>query len=260
MNPDPVSRREALALASLGAASLLTASALAQPGTELGVTTGKAPPKGPTPKLLGWDEGKGEFVLPELPYAKNALEPHIDAQTMEIHHDKHHAAYVAGLNKALGELRRIREGQGEPALIKHWSRELAFHAAGHANHSLFWAMMAPAGKGGGGEPKGALAGAIDRDFGGFEKFAAQFKAAATQVEGGGWAWLMADPSSKRLFIHQSEKQQEMYVPTWRPVLGIDVWEHAYYLKYQNRRSDYVTAFMNVVDWGFAGALHAQAIA
>ncbi len=260
MTAQPLSRREALALASLGAASMLTNSALAQPGTESGATTGKVPPKTPSPRLMGWDDAKGEFVLPDLPYAKKALEPHIDAQTLEIHHDKHHAAYVGGLNKALGELARIREGQGEPALIKHWSRELAFHAAGHANHCLFWLMMAPAGKGGGGEPAGALASAMERDFGGFEKFTAQFKAAATQVEGGGWAWLMADPFSRRLFIHQSEKQQEMYVPTWRPVLGLDVWEHAYYLKYQNRRSDYANAFMNIVNWSFAGSLYERAIA
>ncbi len=226
MTAQPLSRREALALASLGAASMLTNSALAQPGTESGATTGKVPPKTPSPRLMGWDD----------------------------------AAYVGGLNKALGELARIREGQGEPALIKHWSRELAFHAAGHANHCLFWLMMAPAGKGGGGEPAGALASAMERDFGGFEKFTAQFKAAATQVEGGGWAWLMADPFSRRLFIHQSEKQQEMYVPTWRPVLGLDVWEHAYYLKYQNRRSDYANAFMNIVNWSFAGSLYERAIA
>lgn len=250
--PTPVeitlSRRAALAA---GVVALSGASALAQPASQ---KLGTADKPALDAKTMGWDEAKGEYVLPPLPYDAKALEPHIDAETMNVHHGKHHAAYVAGLNKAFAELKKIREGQGDAAMTKHWSRELAFNGAGHVNHCLFWRLMAPAGKGGGGAPTGNLAKAIDRDFGGFEKFSTHFKAAATQVEGGGWAWLMADPISGRLAIHQAEKQQDQYIAGWRPVLGLDVWEHAYYLRYQNRRSDYVNAFMNVVNWEFAALL------
>lgn len=200
--------------------------------------------------LGGYDQAKGEFVLPPLPYPKEALEPHIDAQTMEIHHDKHHAGYVAGLNKALKELSNVRAG-GDAALIKHWSREVSFHGSGHVNHTLFWHMMAPAGKGGGGQPGGSLAKALERDFGGLDKFTAHFKAAAAQVEGGGWAWLAVEPLSKSLVIIQQEKQQDMMLTAASPVLGIDVWEHAYYLKYQNKRAAYIDGWFNVVNWGFA---------
>jgi Fe-Mn family superoxide dismutase len=248
-----ISRRDALtSLSALGAASL-AATALAQPEPKPGLTM----PGGAKPALdpwqLGWDKAKGEYVLPPLPYEKNALEPHIDAQTMEIHHDKHHAAYVAGLNKALKELKNIRDGGGDASLIKHWSREVSFHGSGHINHTLFWNMMAPAGKGGGGQPSGKLAAAIDAGFGSVDKFVAQFKTAATQVEGGGWAWLAYEPLSKGLVVIQEEKQQDMMLTGCRPILGIDVWEHAYYLKYQNKRPDYISAFMNLVNWEFAAA-------
>ena len=209
--------------------------------------------------LAGWDDASGKFILPKLPFEKNALEPHIDAKTMEIHHGKHHQAYVDGANKALAELRNIREGGGDVNLVKHWSRELSFHLSGHINHTLFWNLLAPPAQGGGGGPKGELAAAIERDFGSFEKFSAHFKTACLQVEGGGWGWLALDPFSKRLIILQQEKQQDM-LPTWaRPVLGIDVWEHAYYLNYQNRRGDYLGAVMNVVDWAAAGELYGMAI-
>jgi Fe-Mn family superoxide dismutase len=179
---------------------------------------------------------------------------------MEIHHDKHHASYVAGVNKALKQLKNIREGGGDASLIKNWSHELSFHGSGHINHTLFWNMMAPAGKGGGGQPSGKLATAIDQAFGGFDKFVAQFKAAAGQVEGGGWAWLVYEPMSKGLLIIQEEKQQDMMLSGCHPLLGIDVWEHAYYLKYQNKRADYVNAFMNVVNWGFVQGLFDSATA
>jgi Fe-Mn family superoxide dismutase len=167
---------------------------------------------------------------------------------------------VAGLNKALKELKNIREGGGDASLIKHWSREVSFHGSGHINHTLFWNMMAPAGKGGGGQPSGKLAEAINTAFGSFDKFVAQFKAAATQVEGGGWAWLVYDPVSKGLAIIQEEKQQDMMLTGCRPILGIDVWEHAYYLKYQNKRGDYIGAWMNVVNWPFAAELFEKASA
>jgi len=207
-----------------------------------------------TPELLGWDEKTGQYVLPSLPYPNDALEPHIDAETMDIHRTKHHQAYVTGLNKALAELARARES-GDFALVKHWSRELAFHGGGHVNHCLFWRMMAPPAQGGGGEPSGDLAAAIARDFGSFEKFSAHFQAAAGAVEGSGWAWLVHDRASGRLLIQQMEKQQNMLLTGCTPLLGIDVWEHAYYIKYRNRRAEYVKAFMNVANWGFAAELY-----
>ncbi|MDX2148317.1 MAG: superoxide dismutase [Planctomycetota bacterium] len=269
----PLDRRSALAaLGGLGAAAAASV-AFAQPKVN------PIPdPRGPVdprtkPEILpsrpagqpgstinfGFDAQRGEYVLPPLPYDKAALEPHIDAQTMEIHHGKHHAAYVSGLNKALLALKAIREGAGDAGLIKHWSREVSFHGAGHVNHALFWHMMAPAGNGGGGQPSGDLAQAINRDFGSFEAFTAHFKAAANAVEGGGWAWLVHEPVADRLLIIQMEKQQDMYLTGAHPLLGVDVWEHAYYIKYQNRRSDYVNAFMNVINWGFVQRLFASAI-
>jgi Fe-Mn family superoxide dismutase len=257
----PILRRDLMVGLGIGAAALasLGTTALAQP-TIQPVNPGSRP-RGPlTPQQLGWDPEKNEFMLPKLPYAPEALEPHIDKLTMEIHHSKHHDSYVKGLNRALAELAKIREGQADPSLIKHWSREVSFHGAGHVNHTLFWLMLAPAGKGGGGQPSGTLAQAIDRDFGSFEKFLAHFKAAATQVEGGGWAWLIREPFSGKLMVIQGEKQQDLMVTGGQPLLGIDVWEHAYYVKYQNKRADYVNAVMNVVNWPFVQDLFARATA
>lgn len=200
------------------------------------------------PGALGWDAATGEYTLAPLPYAPDALEPFIDAETMRIHHGRHHAGYVRGLNTALTKLREIREGGGDPALVKHWSREVSFHGSGHINHALFWTGMAPAGSGGGGYPEGPLAQRIERDFGSFEQFVAHFKAAANTVEGSGWGWLVHDPVSGRLLIIQGEKQQDLMMTGVMPLLGVDVWEHAYYLKYQNRRGDYLDAFMQIIHW------------
>lgn len=202
---------------------------------------------------LGWDASSGQYTLPPLPYPHNALEPHIDAETMEIHYTKHHAAYVKGLNTALAKLAEIRTGSGDVALIKHWSRELSFHGAGHVNHAIFWVTMAPAGPDIGGEPSGSLAETITRDFGSFPAFSTHFQAAANAVEGSGWAWLVHEPGSGRLLILQGEKQQDMMLTGVTPLLGIDVWEHAYYLRYQNRRADYIKAFMNVINWSRVAA-------
>ena len=214
-------------------------------------------PAATTLDLLGFDKAKGEFVLPKLPYDYKALEPHLDAQTIEIHHSKHHQAYVTGLNKAAAELAKARDS-GDLALVKHWSRELAFHGGGHINHALFWITMAPAGQGGGGKPEGPLADAINRDFGSFDKFAAHFSAAAAAVEGSGWAWLVFDRLSGRLMVQQMEKQQNMLLTGAAPLLGIDVWEHAYYLKFQNKRADYIKAWWNVVNWPKVAALFVAA--
>jgi len=247
--------------AALGALGLLASGAAA--GALPGVQAAAAQPGDArsafAPSDLGWDAEKGEYVLPPLPYAPDALEPHIDAATMEIHHGKHHAAYVAGLNRALAELARIRAGEGDAGLIKHWSRELAFHGGGHVNHCLFWLGMAPSGAGGGGQPGGALGQRLARDFGSFERFAAHFQAAAVGVEGSGWAWLVLDTISGRLWVQQMEKQQNLLVTGVVPLLGCDVWEHAYYLRHQNRRGDYVKAWMNVVNWAFVERLYERAI-
>ncbi len=182
--------------------------------------------------------------LPPLPYAYDALEPYYDEQTVRLHHDKHHAAYVAGLNKAEEQLAAAR-ASGDYALIKHWERELAFHGSGHLLHTLFWENMTP---GGGGEPDGELAAQIAQDFGGFEAFKAQFSAAANAVEGSGWGLLGWLPAFGKLAILQVEKHQDLTVWGVVPLLIVDVWEHAYYLKYQNRRAEWVSNWWNLVNW------------
>ena len=198
-------------------------------------------------------------TLPELPYAYDALEPHIDAKTMELHHSKHHAAYVKGLNEAEAALAKARAAN-DYAMVQYWSKRAAFNGGGHFLHSMFWTVMAPAGKGGGGVPEGALMAHITRDFGSFEAFKAQFSAAAAAVEGSGWALLVYRPADDRLVILQAENQHKLTDWAGTPVLGLDVWEHAYYLNYQNRRPDYIAAFWNVVDWDAAEKNYAAAIA
>jgi Fe-Mn family superoxide dismutase len=195
----------------------------------------------------------GPFKLPALGYAFDALEPHIDARTMEIHHDRHHQAYVNNLNKAL---------EGQEALSKKTIEQIVRHledvpenirpavrnnGGGHYNHSLFWQMMK---KGGGGEPKGTLAKALERKFGNFAGFKEEFSATAMKVFGSGWAWLMLD--DKELKIASTPNQDTPLSQGRQALLGLDVWEHAYYLKYQNKRADYVGAFLNVVNWDFVG--------
>lgn len=189
----------------------------------------------------------GKHTLPALPYDHAALEPWIDAQTMQLHHGKHHAAYVAGLNKAEVEMAKARES-GDHGLVQYWSKQAAFHGGGHWLHSMFWKVMAPAGKGGGGEPSGMVEAALRASFGSVEAFKKQFSAAAGAVEGSGWALLHYRPADDALIILQAENQHKLTAWGSTPVLGIDVWEHAYYLKYQNRRADYVTAWWNVVNW------------
>jgi len=185
--------------------------------------------------------------LPPLPYAYDALEPHIDEQTMRLHHDKHHLGYVNGLNKAEEKLAEARAA-GDFAMVKHWSREAAFHGSGHFLHAIFWPNMAPAGNGGGGAPSGTLAEQINKDFGSFEAFKAHFTAAAGAVEGSGWALLVWQPVGEKLEVLQSEKHHNLTQWGVVPLLVLDVWEHAYYLKYQNNRGAYVNAWWNVVNW------------
>lgn len=184
------------------------------------------------------------YELPALPYAYNALEPHIDEQTMRLHHDLHHKAYVDGLNNAETKLQAARES-GDFGLVKHWSRELAFHGSGHFMHCIFWENMSP---NAGGEATGAIAEQIKKDFGNFENFKKQFSAAAVQVEGSGWAVLVWEPELQKLTILQSEKHQNLTQWGVTPLLVLDVWEHAYYLRYQNKRAAYVEAWWNVANW------------
>ena len=201
------------------------------------------------------------YHLPELPYGYDALEPHIDARTMEIHHTKHHAGYVAKLNAAVEgtdwEGRTIEElvtaVDAVPADIRKAVRN---NGGGHANHSLFWTLMSEEG---GGEPSGELAEAIDERWGGFDKFHDAFSGAALNRFGSGWAWLSVNPAGK-LVVESTPNQDSPLMHGNVPILGIDVWEHAYYLKYQNRRNEYVEAFSNVVDWKAVASRYLEAIA
>jgi Fe-Mn family superoxide dismutase len=200
------------------------------------------------------------YTLPDLPYDYNALEPHIDARTMEIHHTKHHQAYVNNANAALkghAELEQLsvedllRQIDRVPEDIRTALRN---NAGGHANHSLFWQIMSP---NGGGEPTGALADAIRKSFGDFNSFKEKFSNAAKGRFGSGWAWLVVDKDGN-LKIVDTANQDSPYMSGETPILGLDVWEHAYYLKYQNKRPDYVEAWWNVVDWDEVGRRYEQA--
>jgi Fe-Mn family superoxide dismutase len=184
------------------------------------------------------------YTLPELPYDYGALEPHISAQIMQLHHDKHHAAYVAGANTALEKLAAARES-GDFAAINKLEKDLAFHLGGHINHSVFWKNMSPDG---GGQPEGEVAAAIDEFFGSFEGFQKQFNEAANGLQGSGWSMLVWDTLGQRLNINQLFDQQGNLPVGQLPVLQLDMWEHAFYLQYLNVKGDYVKAWWNVVNW------------
>jgi Fe-Mn family superoxide dismutase len=217
-------------------------------------------PESPSHDVSKAAEGKPAYSLPPLPYAFDALEPHIDARTMEIHHDRHHAGYVDGLNKAVSG-RDLGQPSVEellaaldtlPEEIRTPVRNMG---GGHANHALFWTILS--GKGGGG-PKADLAQAIDRELGGFAKFSASISSAALGRFGSGWAWLSVDPTG-RLVVESTPNQDSPLLHGNTPILGIDVWEHAYYLKYQNRRADYVKAIFNVFNWDTVTQRYLQAL-
>src|ERR1017187_143740 len=247
-----MTRRQAIkttALASAALATLLGAIAQTNP------TAPAAAPSGP-------------FTLPPLPYAYGALEPHIDAQTMHIHHDKHHAAYVANLNKAVLEINEaglldiehlLKNLDAVPEKIRTAFRN---QGGGHFNHSLFWQMMK---KDGGGEPAGDLAKAIDASFGSFSTFKDNFTKAALGQFGSGWAWLAWDNGQLKIAptpnqdspISQPPSNQDGRLQFQIPLLGLDVWEHAYYLKYQNKRADYIAAWWNVVNWDFVAERYSK---
>ncbi len=260
-----INRRQAIKTTALASAAFAALpGAIAQP-------TGVLQP-------LITTASSGPFTLPPLPYDYDALEPHIDAQTMQIHHDKHHAAYVANLNKAVAEFPDLGKKPVEdllkdlnsvPEKIRTAVRN---NGGGHYNHSLFWQMMK---KDGGGEPAGDLAKAIDTAFGSFSAFKDNFSKAALGQFGSGWAWLVLDdgvlaieptpnqdsPISQRPTMRHIGAQLESIGAPPRsqiPLLGLDVWEHAYYLKYQNKRADYITAWWNVVNWDFVADRYTKA--
>ncbi|HJT30761.1 MAG TPA: superoxide dismutase [Pirellulales bacterium] len=199
------------------------------------------------------------YTVPPLPYAFDALEPHIDAKTMEIHHDKHHAAYVTNLNNAIANTDLGNQTieslcasiEKVPENIRTAVRN---NGGGHANHSLFWTIMGP---GGGGTPSGPLADAIKSELGGFDAFKEAFNKAGMSRFGSGWAWLSLD-KQKKLVVESTPNQDNPLMHGNKPLLGCDVWEHAYYLKYQNRRADYLAAFWNVVLWPAVAERYAAA--
>lgn len=184
------------------------------------------------------------YTLPELSYDYSALEPAISGAIMELHHSKHHQAYVTGANTALEQLAEARDS-GNLANVNKLQKDLAFNLGGHTNHSIFWTNMSP---NGGDKPAGEIASAIDDYFGSFEKFQAHFTAAALGVQGSGWAALVWDSIGQQLIVQQFFDQQSNFAAGTVPVLLLDVWEHAYYLDYKNVRADYVKAFWNIVDW------------
>ena len=198
------------------------------------------------------------YTLPELPFAKDALEPHIDAKTMEIHHGKHHNGYVTKVNAALEGTdladKPIEEVISNLSAVPADKRgAVQNNGGGHANHSLFWSILCPKG---GGAPEGELAEAINTEFGSFDAFKEKFAAAAGTRFGSGWAWLSVDGG--KLVVESTANQDNPLMEGRTPIMGLDVWEHAYYLNYQNRRPDYVQAFFNVVHWGEVAKRYAAA--
>ena len=202
----------------------------------------------------------GPYTLPPLPYSYESLEPHIDAETMRIHHNKHHQAYITNANKLLADQPELAKLSPEELLKNLGSAPEAIrtglrnNVGGHLNHSLFWLMMSPEG---GGEPTGALADAINQTFGSFAEFKKQFTDAALKRFGSGWGWLVVKDG--KLSILSTANQDPPLLEGYTAILGLDVWEHAYYLKYQNRRGDYAESWWNVVNWPYISELYAQAL-
>ncbi|MGP0587160.1 superoxide dismutase [Paenibacillus timonensis] len=200
------------------------------------------------------------YELPALPYPANALEPHIDEQTMNIHHDRHHNTYVTNLNAALESAPDLQSKSVEElisnldAVPENIRMAVRNNGGGHANHSLFWKVIGP---GGGGAPTGAVASAINSDLGGYDKFKEDFTKAATTRFGSGWAWLVVGKDGK-LAVTSTPNQDNPLSEGLTPILGLDVWEHAYYLKYQNKRPDYIAAFWNIINWDEVNRLYEAA--
>lgn len=195
-----------------------------------------------------------DYTLPELGYDYSALEPHISGRIMELHHDKHHKAYVDGANTALAKLAEARDANDFGNVTK-LEKDLAFNLAGHVNHTIFWTNLCPDG---GGKPTGELASAIDDNFGSFEKFQAHFTAAAAGIQGSGWGALVWDSLGKKLLVQQYYDHQGNFATGTIPLLLLDMWEHAFYLDYVNVKGDYIKAFWNIADWSNVAARFAAA--
>ena len=240
-----MTRRQALKTTALASAACAATTVLRTAGAQAG----------PGPATAA-----GPFTLPPLPYAFDALEPHIDALTMQIHHDKHHAAYVANLNKAVADFPATGKQPVEDLLKNLGAVPEAIRTAvrnqggGHYNHTLLWRMM----RKGGGQPSGELLKAMEQRFGSFALFQDALTKAALGQFGSGWAWLVLD-ADKRLSLEATPNQDSPISRNQQPLLGLDVWEHAYYLKYQNRRPDYVAAFFHVINWDFVAERHQAAL-
>lgn len=207
-------------------------------------------------KLTSSQHSPGTHELPPLPYPYNALEPVIDEQTLRLHHGVHHAGYVKGLNTAEKKLAEVR-ASGDYSIVKHWERELAFHGSGHILHTIFWQNLSPQG---GGKPNGKLAGALVTAFGSYDAFKKELIAATNAVEGSGWGILAYQMIFKGLVILQTEKHQDLTQWGAVPLLVIDVWEHAYYLKYQNRRGEFVDNIFTIINWSDVASRYEEVIA
>ncbi len=252
-----MNRRQALRNLALGSAAVALAGAQRgfadAPATHAAASSPQAAPAAPT--------AAGPFTVPALGYAFDALEPHLDAQTMQIHHDKHHAAYVTNLNKAVAGRKEV-EGWSVERLVRELTAvpedirpAVRNHGGGHWNHSLLWTSLK---KDGGREPDADLAKAVGAAFGSFETCRERFQAAALGVFGSGWAWLSTD--AKGVVQIETSPNQDSPLSSGRvPLIGVDVWEHAYYLKFQNRRADYLAAFANVIDWSVVSLRYRQAM-
>jgi len=237
------------------APALAMVGVMAATGRAMGQEAGAAPvvdaahSGSPVAQVIGAGFKDGKYTLPPLPYAFEALEPHIDRQTMELHHGKHHQGYVDGLNKTLKALADLRAGGAEPnpEQLAGLQRNVSFNAGGHILHSVFWATMAP---NAGGDPAAdsAIGQALAKNFGSFAAFKSYFTSVATGVKGSGWAILAYEPVGDTLVVTESGDQDLRLIPGAAPLLPLDVWEHAYYLKHQNQRAAYVKAWWNVVNW------------
>jgi superoxide dismutase, Fe-Mn family len=240
---EPVSRRDVLKTFSAGAALL-----------GLGGLSSQAASTGTSKAAAAMGATSQPFTLPKLAYAYDALEPHIDAKTMEIHHTKHHQAYITNANNALKDQASLKGKSAEEilrtldAVPQAVRTTLRNNVGGHVNHAFFWQVIGPRG---GGDPSGALASAISKSFGSFDAFKTKFADAASKRFGSGWAWLTSKDG--KLEVTSTANQDSPISQGATPLLGLDVWEHAYYLKYQNRRADYVNAFWNVVKWDHVAA-------
>jgi Fe-Mn family superoxide dismutase len=261
-SPSPLSRRDVLTRAVPAIALAATVAGAAQAFGQNAANNAAAPGDhtvdaartgSPVATAIGAAFKDGQYTLPPLAYGYDALEPHIDKATMELHHGKHQQAYVTNLNKAIAALAELRKGpadQIDTAKLSALERDISFNAGGHILHTVFFATMAT---NAGGKPAGAIGPAIEKAFGSFDAFKAHFSKVAAGVKGSGWALLVYEPIGDNLLITESGDQDLRMVPGGAPLTGIDVWEHAYYLKHQNKRADYITAWWNVVNWSAVDA-------